>query len=355
MTKGGPVPVPAVAATPRAGVGPLRVSLLLAWTPMWVLYAGILAAVHNLPLFTAAVVALRFAVPAALMGLGVQALVARWPWPARLSAGFVGRHVSSAALYGGALTLLVLAQESLVRGRLWLDLGWRVLGIAVLGVWLYVMIASFTYTVEEGRRAARAEAVAARTQLAALRGQLQPHFLFNALHSVVHLIPVQPATAARAAEELAGLLRAATTETRDLVPLHEERAFVQRYLALEQLRFEDRLMVDYRWDTDIAHALVPSFSIQTLVENAVRHGAARRVGPTHLRIDTRALPDIITVSVTDSGNEAGRPFVRAGGTGLDRLQERLGLLFGATASCTVQQTVADQVEARLTLPRLDDA
>lgn len=332
----------------------VSVSLLAAWVPMWMLCAGLLAVVHQLSAGVAAVVSLRLVLPAAVMGVLVQWLVARWPWPPRMTPRFVLRHVAASLGYALGLMLVVLVQESLLRGRPWLDVRWQALGVVVLGLWLYVMIASFSYTVDEARRAARAESLAARTQLEALRGQLQPHFLFNALHTVVHLIPVNPASAARAAEQLAALLRAAMSESRDLIPLREERAFVARYLALEQLRFEERLVVTQQWSEEADMLLVPSFAVQTLVENAVRHGAAARVGHTTLHLASTLTADGLRIVVTDTGHDADRHFVRGPGTGLDRLDERLQLLYRGAATCRVSQTTADGVEAVLVLPALDD-
>lgn len=348
-------PRPTNASPARAGRGNVRVSLILAWVPLWILCAGLLAAVHALSAATAAMVALRIVLPAALLGFAVQAMVVRWPWPARLTAPFVVRHLAGCTAYGAALAGFVIAEESFVRGRVWLEPGWRISGLVALGMWLYVMIASFSYTVEEARRAARAEAEAARRQLDALRGQLQPHFLFNALHTVVHLIPVAPGTAARAAEGLAELLRTAISEHRDRIPLREERAFVSRYLALEQLRFEERLQIDWQWSDHGEEELVPTFAVQTLVENAVRHGAAQRVGATQLQLRVHVTPTEVAVVVTDRGSETDRAFVRGAGSGLARLEERLRLLYGGGASCTVTQVAPDTVEARLVVPALEDA
>ena len=112
---------------------------------------------------------------------------------------------------------------------------------------------------------ARAEAVATSTQLAALRAQLHPHFLFNALHTVVQLIPVEPAKAAEAAEMVAGLLRTSIGEERDEVPLDDEWRFVSRYLAIEQIRFGDRLRIRSEIPPDVLDEHVPSFALQTLV------------------------------------------------------------------------------------------
>src|SRR4026208_1160253 len=99
------------------------------------------------------------------------------------------------------------------------------------------MVSGVVYASEATERASKAEAIAARSQLAALRAQLNPHFLFNALHTVVQLMPVDPKGASRAAEQLAGLLRVTLEQDRDLVLLAEEWSFVEKYLELESLRF----------------------------------------------------------------------------------------------------------------------
>src|SRR3954469_8653114 len=133
----------------------------------------------------------------------------------------------------------------MTRRHLVITVGGAGLGaFVVMGIWLYTSIATVAYVTAATARAAYAETMAARTQLAALRAQLNPHFLFNALHSVVQLIPRDPARAASAAEEVAGLLRATIEEHRDVVTLEEELAFVRRYLGVERMRFGDRLVVE---------------------------------------------------------------------------------------------------------------
>src|SRR5262249_15494084 len=142
---------------------------------------------------------------------------------------------------------------------------------------------------------------AARAQLDTLRMQLHPHFLFNALHTVVQLIPVDTRAATMAAEQLAGALRTTIAEQRDLVPLRDEWAFVQRYLAIESLRFGERLILEAAVDERALSALLPSFALQTLVENALRHGAAPRIEATRVSIRAQLAADTLDITVADDG------------------------------------------------------
>jgi LytS/YehU family sensor histidine kinase len=201
-----------------------------------------------------------------------------------------------------------------------------------------VMIAGVSYASSATERAAMAEANAARAQLAALRSHLHPHFLFNTLHTVVHLIPREPTRAADAAVELAGLLRTTIEEDRDLVPLDDEVAFIERYLAIERIRFGDRLRIETELSPEARRTLVPSFAVQTLVENAVRHGATPRVEPTTIRISGSLSRVTLTVSVRDDGAGATADQLNASarGTGLTRLRERLAVLYRGAASLAVE-------------------
>ncbi|MDQ8166016.1 MAG: histidine kinase, partial [Gemmatimonadota bacterium] len=216
-------------------------------------------------------------------------------------------------------------------------------------------------------RVARAEAAAAKAQLAALRAQLHPHFLFNALHSVVHLIPREPERAARAAEQVGALLRTTIEEDRDLVTLGEEWAFVERYLDVERIRFGDRLQVQVDLPLAARDALVPSFSLLTLVENAVRHGVGGREGPTRLTVQATTGSATLTVVVRDCAAEVGVTDEAKGapdhpantgagaqldrnGTGLSRLRERLGVLYGDRARLTLEKQAESGTVATLVIP-----
>jgi hypothetical protein len=326
--------------------------LLVAWLPLWALFTALIMMAHGLSATAAALGALRMIVPGALLGIAVYRFTARMPWPYPFQVSFVGIHVLAAALYAAIWLLLISAVDSIVRGQIVLVIGPGIGLFLITGVWLYIVVAGVAYANHAAQRAAQIQALAARTQLAALRAQVHPHFLFNALHTVVQLIPVDPRSAASAAEQLAGILRTAIEEQRDRVTLSEEWAFVERYLALECIRFGDRLIVQCEIDAAANAASLPSFALQTLVENAVRHGAGPRVEPTLLKVSATATAETLTVTVTDDGVGASAVQVeRSPGTGLRRLRERMAWLYGNRARLEFGSSIGGGFSARLSVPQ----
>ena len=323
--------------------------LLIGWMPVWALYATIIVAVHGESVSTATMAAARAIGAAALLGVLVLRLTERLPWPRPMTVTFMLAQVGAALAFSASWVLLTSLVESVLHLRLVVFSG--LVPFLILGLWLYVAVAGVSYAVRATERAARAEAVAAQSQLAALRGQLNPHFLFNALHTVVQLIPIDPRQAGAAAEQIADLLRSAIEEGRDLVPLRDERAFVQRYVELERMRFGDRLEVAFDMSDDTLDALVPSFALQTLVENAVRHGAAPRVEPTRVVITARVSGRRLQVTVADTGVGAEVAQLDAGvGTGLRRLRERLQVLYGSDGRLEIVTAPGAGFEATMSLP-----
>ena len=131
----------------------------------------------------------------------------------------------------------------------------------------------------------------------------------------------------------------------------EERAFVERYVALERVRFDERLIVSFNVPDSAVDALVPAFALQTLVENALRHGAASRIAPTHITISAHHDRQTLTLVVTDDGAGANLTTVpTSGSTGLRRLRERLDALYGARAALLCTSRLGEGFTARLTLP-----
>lgn len=329
--------------------------LIIGWLPVWALYGTLIVAQHGTPLPEAGFAALRAIGSAAVLGLVVQRLTERLPWPHPFHPGFLAVHLVAAVAYSGAWVLLASIVEFVVHPHAVPAVHVLLVPYLVLGVWLYVMVAGVSYATRATERAARAEAIAARSQLAALRAQLNPHFLFNALHTVVQLIPREPRRAAEAAELVAGLLRTTIEEDRDLVSLREERAFVERYLDVERIRFGDRLQVRFEVSEEADGALLPSFALLTLVENAVRHGAAPRVEPTEIAVAGRAAVGALTVTVHDTGPGARPEQLEHGdGTGLKRLRERLAVLYGDQARLEVVSEPAGGFTASLVIPQTPD-
>ena len=290
-------------------------------------------------------------------GLAIVILVSwfarRMPWPRPFRLRFLATHVAAALLSvvawvvtSGALEALILKESFASR------VAYRWDESFFIGTIVYVMVAGITHAVESTARAARAEAVAAQTQLAALRAQLQPHFLFNALHTVVQLIPADPQRAMEAAELVADLLRATLEERRDEVTLGDEWDFVSRYLAVERIRFGDRLVVRAELADGLLDERVPAFALQTLVENAVHHGAAPRVAPTEIVVAAAGSGSELTLSVRNTGDGAAARATGAGaGTGLARLRERLAALYGSAARLACGPIGDGGLEAVLVGPR----
>lgn len=338
-------------ATRRAAV---LLQLVIGWLPIWALFTALILSAHDTTPFRAGLVGLRMIVTAAPLALLVPRITHRVPWPRPFRLSFILIHLAAAALFASGWVLTNSALESVLQWRLVIAVGYSVGPFLVLGVWIYVMITSVLYATQATERALMAEAMAAKSQLAALRSQLNPHFLFNALHTVVHLIPKEPARAAHAAEQLAGLLRSTLEDEQELVTLGEEWSFIERYLQLESLRFGDRLVVVERLAEDSLDTLIPHFALQTLVENAVRHGATPNVLATTVTVGSRVDEGVLELRVHDDGPGVV-PGAGAGseGTGLERLRERLHALYGAHARLTVETGNGDGFTGMLRIPVLE--
>ena len=232
---------------------------------------------------------------------------------------------------------------------------------------MYVAVASMSHAwliarrlQDEEAHAARAESLRARAEMAALRAQLNPHFLFNTLHSVLGLVRRDPTLAETALEKLGDLLHYAIRVHRDAVDwtsLAREWEFTATYLDLESIRLGDRLQVIRRADAAAWDQRVPTFSIQPLVENAVRHGIAPRAGGGRVWIDACVDAQRLHIEVSNdsdgSGTSQATPSARDdGGLGLRVLRERLETLYRGAATMTAGP-MDGGYRVRLALPLVD--
>lgn len=204
---------------------------------------------------------------------------------------------------------------------------------------IYVLIVTAVHAVlhnQEARdrdvRLARLERQLVAAQLQALRMQLQPHFLFNTLHTIAALIRERRLdTAVRMMSALGDLLRQALDHGGEpVVPLSREIGFVEGYLEIERIRFGDRLAVDMQIDHRTLDAPVPYMILQPIVENAVRHGTGRRSGPARIRIEADRNDDWLRLTIRDDGPgfpPEPRP-EGSGGLGLTNTTARLKQLYG---------------------------
>ena len=216
-------------------------------------------------------------------------------------------------------------------------------------------------------RQAELEGAARDAQLAALRAQMDPHFLFNTLNSVAASVPPEQGATRDLVARLAGLVRyTLAAARRDRVLLREEIDFVRDYLALEQERMGDRLAVEVDADADALDVLVPPMLIQPLVENAVRHGLAPTLGGGTVRVEARCVGDAVHVLVRDDGAGPSRPVAtllegsgpdagaRRTGVGLANTDARLRALFGDGLALDVPGSGDGQARgfvARFAVPR----
>ena len=184
---------------------------------------------------------------------------------------------------------------------------------------------------EESRRvAALAEEtalrLAAEVKLASLRAQINPHFLFNTLNAIAALIETDPVEAERLIEDLSDILRRLVSDGREVVPLEEELELVDAYVKIEQARLGYPLSYQKRLEPSTAGRLVPTLSIQPLVENAVRHGAIPKQAPCLISVSAELRDNTLCISVRDDGLGHSGAIRRR--TGLGNVAGRLTALYG---------------------------
>lgn len=220
------------------------------------------------------------------------------------------------------------------------------------GAW---MCACFGIIAFQGFRTAQLEhlrlsAAVKEAELRALKAQINPHFLFNTLNTVRALVPRDLVVPRRAVTSLSELLRAALhVEQAELIPLVDEMHVVDNYLDIEQLRHEARLHVERCIDAEALRWEVPPFAIQTLVENAIKHGIATLPAGGVVTLLAAVNDDRLVVTVTNPGSlETKR---RPTGLGVHNVRSRLALLFGSEAALDLAESSPGLVTARLTLPR----
>lgn len=267
-------------------------------------------------------------------------------WPA-LAVGVV----ALAALQTAAMWALYVVFQPFgqPRGLEWLP------NALIFWTGTYVAWTIFYQAVQAMRRARHAEAAALRLALAAkeaelraLQAQVNPHFFFNSLNSVRALIYQDADAAARMIDQLADLMRYALQSGHaQTVPLAAELAAVQAYLAIEQIRFEERLRVATEIEPGLERVAVPPMALQTLVENAVKYGVEANAAGSDIRIRAWRAASATHIEVANTGALAG-----AGGStqvGLANARKRLALALGEQAALELRAD-AGWVCATLSLP-----
>lgn len=187
----------------------------------------------------------------------------------------------------------------------------------------------------------------------ALKSQINPHFLFNTLATVSSLIRSEPERARMVIQKLSGLLRRLLRSHEQFVTLREELEAVDEYLAIEVVRFGPRLSVRKEIDPATLDLMVPSLLLQPLVENALKHGLARKTGPGTVTIRAERRGPLVALEVEDDGlgiSAERLETVTAGGIGLSNVRERLQVIYGAHGHVELDGVPGRGARARVEIP-----
>ncbi|MGH9827993.1 MAG: sensor histidine kinase, partial [Blastocatellia bacterium] len=228
------------------------------------------------------------------------------------------------------------------------------LGVVVYWMVLGIVIALDFYRQygQERLRASSLQQQLAEAQLDALKMQLQPHFLFNTLHSLTDMVLEDPREATRMIARLGDFLRLTLDNSgSQLVPLKTELEFLRCYLEIERVRFQDRLVVKIDADPRAEPILVPNLILQPLVENAIRHGISRRIGPGRLDVSARQINRHLEIEIRDDGpGLASEVLAGRQGVGLSNIRERLNCLYGKDGELSLRNDPGGGLIATVKLP-----
>ena len=237
-------------------------------------------------------------------------------------------------------------------------LGWIFITLP-FGIVVYLCVAGLAHAIrffvearERDVQMARLSQQLSGARFAALQAQLNPHFLFNTLNTIaVRARDGDGAGTARMVEQLSDVLRRTLSRGEvNEVSLGEELELVRQYLAIEQARFSDRLRPAFEVDDAVRAASVPSFALQHLVENAIRHGITRRSGAGRLSVTARRDGDMLELRVADDGVGFEPQAGILEGHGIENTRERLRALYGERASLVVARGATEGTVATLRIP-----
>ena len=283
-------------------------------------------------------------VPALLFGQRVVEWFTRRHWPLTAAVAVSTLLFAAAGCLAGQVVLMWLGSR--IPEAFWADYlqtlrGALLLSIVFgLGAFSYASLRERLRETEERLHEKevaeeRMLKLAAEARLHSLESRLHPHFLFNTLNSISALIAVDPARAERMLGRLAGLLRSSLdTTTRSLIPLEQELAMVRDYVDIERARFGDRLQGRFEVPAELYDAQVPPLSVQSLVENAVKHGISHERNGGEVCVSASAENGQLWIAVSDTGGGFDLSAVQAG-HGLDSLVGRLDALFSSSAHLAV--------------------
>jgi signal transduction histidine kinase len=286
-------------------------------------------------------------------------LAQRWP-PVRPH--LIG-HMALHAVAGLIVAVVKVQTERVVRTWIFGAAPYLLPSNLALHVLIYWAIVVLTLGAAYYRRSRTRELEATRTEarlhearLQLLASQLQPHFLFNALNTIAETVHEDPDRADRMIGSLSELLRATLQQDGHLVTLADELALADRYLAIQQARFGDRLQVDIHVPDEVRQYRVPRLILQPLLENAIHHGVSTRIAGGRVRIAAEQQDDALCLTIQDNGDVPdlvwrAEPSDRVGGgIGLSNTQARLAAMYGERARLDVASASGGGTTVTITVP-----
>lgn len=197
----------------------------------------------------------------------------------------------------------------------------------------------------------RLEAAVKELELKTIKAHINPHFIFNALNSIRALVDENPERARKAITELSNILRSSMqAEKMETVPLQQELDIVKDYLALEHMRFEERLSIELDIDEDTLNQPVPPMMLQTLVENAIKHGISKQINGGLIKVISEFNDHHHEIIVQNSGSLNGHAHEKKEGFGIKSTQDRLNLLYQGKAQFQIREINGNMVESKVIMP-----
>jgi two-component system, LytTR family, sensor kinase len=223
----------------------------------------------------------------------------------------------------------------------------------LISLWLviYILLHYIDRSRNDQLARLKLETTVKELELKTIKAHINPHFIFNSLNSIRALVDENPERARRAITELSNILRSSMhAEKLETVTLEKELDIVKDYLALEHMRFEDRLKIEYYIDDDTLDQQVPPMMVQTLVENAIKHGISKLVNGGIIKIYSDFVNEHYELRVQNTGRLINGHNPDMGGFGLKSTQDRLKLLFGPDAYFNIEELDGDMVQVKVQLP-----
>lgn len=233
------------------------------------------------------------------------------------------------------------------KGRFWWDM---VFNFILIALWLLIYMV--WHYLERNRKneldKINLEKIVKEMELKTIKSHINPHFIFNSLNSIRALVDENPGRARTAITQLSNILRSSLKVGKmEIMPLQEELLIVKDYLALEQMRFEERLRIQMDIDPETLHQPVPPMMLQTLVENAIKHGIGKQIDGGVVRIISRIKNQTFELIVENTGILGNS---KTEGFGFKSTKDRLHILFGNSAQFQIKQTEELLVEAKIVMP-----